>query len=83
MPNNVPFVPQFTGQVTEDIELIKQYLYVLNRYLCEGDPDPGWTVAGILENKAISGTMDLLDLAQAVGTLVRLLHDKGVLLIHV
>ena len=80
MPNNVPFVPQLTGQVTADIDSIIQYLHVLNRYLCEGEPDSGWSVAGLLEHKEITSTMSLLELTQAFGSLIRVLRDKGIIL---
>jgi hypothetical protein len=80
MPNNVPFVPQLTGVVTQDIDSIIQYLHVLNRYLCEGEPDSGWSVAATLANKEITPTMSLLELVEAFATLIRLLRDKGIIL---
>jgi len=80
MPNNVPFVPQLTGVVVQDIDSIIQYLHTLNSYLCEGEPDAGWSVAGLLENKELTGTMTLLELSQAFGSLLRVLRDRGIIL---
>lgn len=78
MPNNVPFVPQLTGQPLADIVVIHQYLSTLSRYLAEGEPDPGWIVTPILENRVIDPAMTLVELIRAFSALIRILHEKGI-----
>jgi hypothetical protein len=79
MANNVPFVPQLTGQPLADIAVIHQYLYRLNQYLAEGEPDQGWSTVGIAELKTLTAAMSLAQLTSVVATLIHVLQDKGIL----
>lgn len=79
MPNNVPFVPQLTGQPLADIALMHQYLLTLSRYLAEGEPDQGWSTGGTVEMKAVTLGMTLAELTDVVATLIHVLQDKGIL----
>lgn len=84
MPNP-PYVPQLvnTGNFEKDtrdnLGIIVGYLQYLTIWLAEGEPDPGWSVNGIIENRALTAVSSPTQVLDFVGTLALVLTQKGIL----
>lgn len=84
MPNP-PYVPQlvetgnFEQDTTVNLAIIVGYLQSLSSWLAEGEPDPGWTVTGIIENRTLTGTSTPTQVLDFLGTLAGVLVQKGIL----
>lgn len=77
--NNPPPVPLLSGDNDTDIRRLYWYLQQLVRWLSVGEPDPGWSVQGTVEQKTLVSGGSLLTAQDVLGTVIHVLQEKGIL----